>query len=151
MIRFVRRFSGGRASVRVARDMRGLPGQEGDFVKRLLFLVAPSLVAMLFLVSSVGEDLNNSAVAAPKQPTRTVLIKGFSFKPANITIKPGTKVIWINKDSTPHTATADNGAFDSGILRKGQRFSRTFNRAGKKYSYHCAPHPHMRGSITVKR
>jgi type IV pilus assembly protein PilB len=36
------------------------------------------------------------------------LIKNFSFKPANITIKRGTKVKWINKDSAAHTATANN-------------------------------------------
>ncbi len=118
-------------------------------MKRLLFLVAPCLVAMLFLVSTVGVDLK-TAVAAPKQPTRTVLIQGFKFKPANITIKRGTKVIWINKDGTPHTATAKNGAFNSGLLRKGQRYSRTFWKIGKT-AYFCKPHPFMRGSITVKR
>ena len=150
MIRFVDRFSSGRASVLVARDTRGLPGKKGGFVKRLLFLVAPCLVAMLFLVSTVGVNLK-TAVAAPKQPTRTVLIQGFKFKPANISIKRGTKVIWINKDSTPHTATANNHrTFDSGLLRKGQRYTRTFWKTGK-YGYHCKPHPFMKGSITVKQ
>jgi plastocyanin len=120
-------------------------------MKRLLFLAAPCLVAMLFLVATVGvHTTENRAAAAPKQPTRTVLIQGFKFKPANITIKPGTKVIWINKDSTPHTATAKNGAFNSGLLRKGQRYSRTFKTVGKT-AYFCKPHPFMRGSITVKR
>jgi len=119
-------------------------------VKRLSFMAALALVALLFLLPTSGVGTDNSAVAAPKQPTRTVLIQGFAFKPAHITIKPGTKVIWTNKDSSPHTATANNGAFNSGLLRKGQSYSRTFNKAGKKYFYHCEPHPHMRGSITVK-
>ena len=103
----------------------------------------------LGLVGGAGLALS-SAVGAKKQPTRTVLIQGFKFKPANITIKRGTRVIWINKDRAHHTATANNGAFNSGLLRKGGRFSRTFRRAGKK-PYHCNPHPFMRGSITVKR
>ena len=93
----------------------------------------------------------SSAVGAKKRPTRTVLIQGFKFKPAHITIKRGTRVRWINKDSVKHTATANNGrSFDSGLLRKGQRYSHTFKRAGKK-PYHCEPHPHMKGSVTVKR
>ena len=103
----------------------------------------------LGLVGGAGLALS-SAAGAQKQPTRTVLIQGFKFKPANITIKPGTKVIWINKDTTQHTATANNGSFDSGLLSKGQRYSRTFKTVGKK-GYFCKPHPFMRGSITVKR
>jgi plastocyanin len=103
----------------------------------------------LGLVGGAGLALS-SAVGAKKRPTKTVLIQGFKFKPANITIKRGTRVRWINKDSTKHTATANNGAFNSGLLRKGQTFSRTFRTVGKK-GYHCKPHPFMRGSVTVKR
>ena len=104
----------------------------------------------LGLVGGVGLALA-SVAGAKKRPTRTVLIQGFKFKPANITIKRGTRVIWINKDSTQHTATANNGkSFNSGLLRKGQRYSHTFKRAGKK-GYHCKPHPFMRGSVTVTR
>jgi plastocyanin len=104
----------------------------------------------LGLVGGVGLALS-SVAGARKQRTRTVVIQNFSFKPAKITIKRGTRVIWINKDSTQHTATANNGkSFNSGLLRKGQRYSHTFKSAGKK-GYHCKPHPFMRGSVTVTR
>ena len=116
----------------------------------LLITVALALVATLFVVSVAAAQKQPTGPPAQKQPTKTVLIQNFRFSPAKITVKPGTKVTWINKDSTQHTATANNGAFDSGFLRKGHRYSRTFKRAGK-YAYHCEPHPHMRGSVTVKR
>ena len=104
----------------------------------------------LGLVGGVGLALS-SAVGAKKRPTRTVLIQGFKFKPAHITIKRGTKVRWINKDTSPHTATANNGrSFDSGRLGKGQRYTHTFKSAGKK-PYHCEIHTDMKGTITVKR
>jgi plastocyanin len=104
----------------------------------------------LGLVGGVGLALS-SVAGARKQRTRTVVIKNFSFQPAHITIKRGTKVIWINKDSVQHTATANNGkSFNSGLLRKGQKYSHRFKTAGKK-GYHCVPHPHMKGSVTVKR
>jgi plastocyanin len=122
-------------------------------MKRIILLMtvaALALVSTLFVVSVAGAHKHPTA-AAHKHPTRTVLIQNFSFKPANITIKRGTKVIWINRDSTAHTATANNGrSFDSGRLGTGQRFSHTFKRAGKK-SYHCEIHPDMRGSVVVKR
>jgi plastocyanin len=120
-------------------------------MKRLLFLGALGLVAMLTFASVAGAQ-KASVVGAQiqqKQATRTVLIQNFSFKPAHITIKRGTKVTWINKDMTKHTATASNGAFDSGILRPGQSYSHTFKTAGRTNNYHCEIHPFMRGSVTV--
>ena len=103
----------------------------------------------LGLVGGVGLALS-SAVGAKKRPTRTVLIQGFKFKPAHITIKRETKVRWINKDSTAHTVTANNKrSLDSGRLGPGKRYTHTFKSAGKK-RYHCEIHPDMRGSVVVK-
>jgi plastocyanin len=116
----------------------------------LMTLAAVVVVGTLFAVS-VAEAHKHPTAMAQKHPTRTVLIQNFSFKPAQITIKRGTKVTWINKDSTTHTATANNGrSFDSGRLRPGQRYTHTFKSAGKK-SYHCEIHSDMKGTITVKR
>jgi plastocyanin len=122
-------------------------------MKRLLFLAALGLAAMLTFASVAGAQ-KASVVGTQKQQkqaTRTVLIQNFSFKPAHITIKQGTRVTWINKDMTKHTATANNGAFDSGILRPGQSYSHTFKTAGRTNKYHCEIHHSMRGSVTVKR
>jgi len=113
-------------------------------MKRLLFLAALTLGAMLIFGSVAG---------AQKQATRTVVIQGFSFKPAHITIKRGTRVRWINRDSTAHTATANNGkSFNSGLLFPilRQSYTHTFKSAGKK-GYHCNIHPEMKGSVLVKR
>ncbi len=46
---------------------------------------------------------------APAPASVTVNIKNFSFNPAALTIKTGTKVIWANNDSAPHTITSDSG------------------------------------------
>ena len=116
----------------------------------LLVTVAALVVASTLLVVSASGAHKQPTARAHKHPTRTVLIEGFRFKPAHITIKRGTRVRWINKDRAHHTATANKGAFNSGLLRKGQSYSHTFKRAGKKW-YHCRPHPFMRGSVTVKR
>ena len=122
-------------------------------MRRIILLITVAalvVVSTLFVVSTAGAHKHPTA-KAQKHPTKTVLIQGFSFKPAHITIKRGTRVRWINRDSTAHTATANNGrSFDSGRLGKGQRYSHTFKSAGKK-SYHCEIHPDMKGRITVRR
>ena len=122
-------------------------------MKRIILLMTVAalvVVSTLFVVSVAGAHKHPTA-KAQKHPTRTVLIKNFRFKPAHITIKRGTKVRWINKDSTAHTATANNGrSFDSGRLGKGQRYTHTFKSMGKK-PYHCKIHPDMRASVVVKR
>jgi plastocyanin len=116
----------------------------------LMTVAALVVVSTLFVVSVAGAHKHPTA-KAQKHPTRTVLIQNFSFKPAHITIERGTRVRWINKDSTAHTATANNGrSFDSGRLGPGQKYSHTFKSAGKK-SYHCEIHPDMRASVVVKR
>jgi plastocyanin len=120
-------------------------------MKRLLFLAALCLVAVLTFVSVAGAQ-KASVVGTQiqkKQATRTVVIQGFSFNPAHITVKRGTRVTWINRDMTKHTATASNGAFDSGVLRPGQSYSHTFKTAGRTNKYHCEIHPFMKGSVTV--
>ena len=122
-------------------------------MKRLLFLAALCLVAVLTFVSVAGAQ-KASVVGTQiqkKQATRTVVIQGFSFNPAHITVKRGTRVTWINRDMTKHTATASNGAFDSGVLRPGQSYSHTFKTAGRTNKYHCEIHPFMKGSVVVKR
>jgi plastocyanin len=122
-------------------------------MRRIILLMtvgAMVVVGTLFAVSVAGAHKHPTA-KAQKHPTRTVSIQNFSFKPAHITIKRGTTVRWINKDSTAHTVTANKKrSFDSGRLGKGQRYTHTFKRAGKK-PYHCEIHPHMKGRITVKR
>ena len=127
--------------------------EEVTLMRRIILLMTVAtlvVVSTLFVVSAVGAHKYPTAMAK-KHPTRTVLIQDFRFKPAHITIKRGTKVRWINKDSTKHTATSINPRrFDSGRLGKGQRYTHTFKSAGKK-RYLCKIHPHMRGSVVVKR
>jgi plastocyanin len=77
-----------------------------------------------------------------------VSIRDFFFNPSQITIVPGTTVVWVNEGNHPHTVTADDGSFDSGTLMPGQSFMATFQGRGT-ISYFCEIHPFMRGSVRV--
>jgi amicyanin len=86
---------------------------------------------------------------APAAQTVNVDIKNFTFKPDILTVKVGTIVVWTNNDSVPHTVTSDSGSpLNSPTLSKGQSFSFTFTEAGS-FSYHCAIHPMMKGTVVV--
>lgn len=78
-----------------------------------------------------------------------VEIEDFAYISATITVKVGTTVTWENKDKVQHTVTSDSGLFDSGLLAKGVPFSFTFTEPGT-YTYHCTPHPNMKGTIIVE-
>lgn len=70
------------------------------------------------------------------------------FDPAEVTVPPGTTVVWFNKGKEEHSVKADDKSFDSGLKKTGGTFSRAFPRPGK-YTYHCAPHPWMKGTVVV--
>ena len=79
----------------------------------------------------------------------SVTIRDFEFAPATVTVNEGDTVTWTNEGPTVHTATAEDGSFDTGSLRKGESGSATFTSAGS-ISYICTPHPNMRGTIVVQ-
>jgi plastocyanin len=91
---------------------------------------------------------STSPAAAPSGAGASVTIKDFAFGPATLTVKAGTAVTWTNQDAPGHTVTFDSGGVSSDTLRTGATFSHTFASAGT-FTYHCAIHPSMKGSITV--
>jgi plastocyanin len=91
----------------------------------------------------------SAALADGHATTHTVTIEGFAFAPATLTISEGDTVTFVNQDGAPHTATANNGAFDTGRLSRGQEASLTFTAAGT-FDYFCEVHPNMTATIVVE-
>jgi plastocyanin len=91
------------------------------------------------------DDGPNARAAA----SASVSIVDFSFRPRSVTVNVGDTVTWTNDGDQVHTATADDGSFDTGNLRSGASGSHTFNSAGT-FSYICKPHPFMKGTIEVR-
>lgn len=78
-----------------------------------------------------------------------VAIKSFKFDPPMISVAPGDTVTFTNMDGAPHTATAMNGAFDTGRLNKGKSATVTIKSAGS-IDYKCNFHPAMKGKVAAK-
>ena len=70
---------------------------------------------------------------------RSIQIAASTYRPQEIIVPQTMMLIWTNADDEPHTVTADDGSFDSGLLAPGGSFSQTFTRVGK-YGYHCQVH-----------
>jgi plastocyanin len=80
----------------------------------------------------------------------TVEIKKFAFEPKEITVAPGSKLIWINRDETPHQIKAADGSFVSKAMDTDDRHEQTFAKEGD-FSYVCTLHPFMTGIVHVKK
>jgi len=88
-----------------------------------------------------------SASATVSAPV-SVDISNFAFSPATVTVKKGTTITWTNRDTAPHTVTGNNGGPSSQQLSQGMSYSYTFATTGT-FSYHCAVHPTMHGTVVV--
>jgi plastocyanin len=86
--------------------------------------------------------------AAEASKEYTVTIENMQFSPQNLAVRTGDRVVWVNKDLFPHTATADAKAFDSSSIAAGASWTLVAQRAGV-YSYGCSFHPTMKAQLTV--
>jgi plastocyanin len=106
------------------------------------------MVVLAVAAAGCGSSTSASDTVGPSGGGNAVSISVSSYKPATITVAPGTTVTWTNNDPVVHTVTADDGSWDSGNLSQGRTFSRTFDTAGT-YTYHCTVHPWMVGTVIV--
>jgi plastocyanin len=94
------------------------------------------------------EAESEAAPSGEAQKSEKVQIVEFTYEPDPVVVQAGGKVIWQNEDAAPHTATADDGSFDTGTIENGKLGSATFKEPGT-YTYHCEIHPTMHGTVEV--
>ena len=78
-----------------------------------------------------------------------MVIRRFAFGPAEVRVRVGERVTWINCDEDGHTSTADAGEWQSPLLAPGDAFTQSFDALGE-FVYHCEPHPFMVGRVIVE-
>ena len=81
--------------------------------------------------------------------THAVTIENMQFNPAQLTVHPGDRIVFTNKDLFPHTVTADDGAFDSHSIAPNATWSYRAKQAGK-HAYKCTYHSTMTGTVIVQ-
>ncbi len=97
----------------------------------------PAMAALLF-----------GAIAVPAYAaTIQITIDNLVFAPAEVSVKVGDTIEWINKDIFAHTATARNGDWDVTMPPK-KTVTSVLNKAGT-VEYYCRFHPNMKATLVV--
>jgi plastocyanin len=117
-------------------------------------LVILIIGGFIFLGKNYSSTTTAPAIPATSSPqptvqvsSNTVEIKNFAFNPAELVVKKGMTVTWVNQDSVTHRIKSDT--FNSQDLSQGASFSFTFENTGS-FDYICGIHTSMTGNIKVE-
>ena len=94
--------------------------------------------------------MSNSPSSTGSSPAAgdAITIQNFAFG-APLTVAPGAKVTVTNKDSVEHTVTSDDGKSFNVSVAAGATATFTAPATTGTFTYHCAIHPMMHGTLTV--
>ncbi|MEM7378501.1 MAG: cupredoxin family copper-binding protein [Pseudomonadota bacterium] len=92
---------------------------------------------------------SSSAEADVPEGAITIAISNFAYSPAQQTVSAGDTIVFVNEDGAPHSATATDGSFDTGVFAGGESGSITVSSVGT-YDYFCSVHPNMKGTLVVE-
>lgn len=99
----------------------------------------------LFITGGTAAPPPAGTTPEPLTDTATVSMIDFEFVPKVLTVPAGTDIVWVNNGAVQHSATADDGTFDTGLFNAGGQATITFDTPGS-YAYYCALHGAAGGS-----
>jgi len=76
-------------------------------------------------------------------------MKNINYLRSKLEVVVGTTIEWTNRDPLPHSVTAVDRSFNSGLIQPGKTYRHTFTKAGT-FNFFCMPHPFMKGTIVVR-
>ncbi len=128
---------------------------KNSLITFLVVLFAIAVAGFLIFSGNTQQTIEKENYATEKidknqSQIYQIEIKNFAFEPQNLKIALGDSVVWTNLDASVHTVTSDfENELDSLYLEKLKNYSYIFTKPGV-YSYHCTPHPGMKGKIIVE-
>jgi plastocyanin len=116
-----------------------------DRSKHIIGIGALALLGASVVGLVTRDDPAPSGPATPGE----VQIAGFAYAPETAQVAVGSTITFTNEDDQAHTVDSDSGdELSSGSIEGGATFEHTFETAGT-YTYLCAFHPFMRGTVEV--
>lgn len=101
------------------------------------------LLFSMFLLNSCS-----SASEKTEPKIHTVEIKEMKFQPAEISVRKGDTIVWINKDFVAHDVTEEaTQAWSSSVIPNGGSWSMAVTESA---DYFCTIHQVMKGKIVVE-
>ena len=95
-----------------------------------------------------GANTSNAPLSVGNA-VENIASRDFAFAPGNLQVPVGATVTFTNYDDAPHSATAKDGSWDTGILNKGESKTITFAKPGD-FTYYCKVHPSMVARLQVR-
>ena len=127
-------------------------------VKKItLFILLAAIVSNGFFFGFSNNNINASDVKilqdGDKPAENEIWLDKLTFIPKMKSIKVGTKITWINKETAMHTVisgapNAKTGLFESKTMGEGGKFSFTFTKPGI-IKYYCGTHEDMMTAILI--
>jgi plastocyanin len=115
--------------------------------------MAAIVLVLLFSSSVCGALISGEvkeAVQKRGDDVVTISFRNLRFYPAEVTISPGTTIVWFNDDRVPHKIAAHDRSFYGPRLQPGDKYAFTFVNEGT-HTYFDAVFPKIgRGTIIVK-
>lgn len=107
---------------------------------------APRLNRRHLLISGGAALIIRETPARAHNGAVHVTIEDLVFLPAEIEVRTGETIEWVNKDRMAHTATVKGGW--EVMIPAGETATRVAE-AGDSVDYYCRFHPNMKGRITI--
>jgi len=125
--------------------------------KTTLFILLATIIStgLFFGFSNNNNNVTDTKILqdGDKPAENEIWLDKLTFIPKMKTIKVGTKITWINKETAMHTVisgapNAKTGLFESKTMGEGEEFSFTFTETGV-YKYYCGTHEDMMMAIII--
>ncbi len=108
-------------------------------------------ILMVLASCSSGSEKNSAdttAMEEKKPGTHTIEMAQMKFNPAELKVKKGDKIIFVNHDIVAHDVTeTSTKAWNSSSMADGQSWTLV---ATETVDYYCSIHPVMKGKIVVE-
>lgn len=89
-----------------------------------------------------------TAVEISRPEVHTVEIRQMQFVPAELKVKKGDEVVFVNRDMMAHDVTEQAAKkWNSSMLQNGEYWTLVVNESSE---YYCSIHPVMKGKIIME-
>jgi plastocyanin len=113
-----------------------------------LLMTSLRTAAAMTVAVLVCTSLNPVKAGDSTSKEHVVEIRNLEFTPKELVVEPGDTITWVNYDFVPHTVTADDESWDSGLIEaKGQW--QTVVKADMHETYFCRYHPSMTARLRI--
>jgi plastocyanin len=116
---------------------------------KLAFKSTPWTALLMLSIACSWGVASGRADPKPAPQAHEILIRGFMYQPEVVTVHIGDTVQWKNADIVPHTVTAADKSFNSGLIAPGATWKFEPKKSGT-FPYSCKPHPNMHGKLIVQ-